>query len=112
MGLVTAAKGGDPATSQDGTYIPMKRSERQQCWDARDRYFKCLDQNDILDSIKDARQAKEKCGREEQGFEKDCATSWVCAFVFATNTTRLYRRALILIGSIGTIFQAEKGGRL
>lgn len=65
------------STAEDGSYKPMKREERKACWDSRDKYFACLDKNNILDSVKDADAAGQKCGKETVAFEKDCASSWV-----------------------------------
>lgn len=67
-----------PGTTADGGYAPMKREERKKCWEARDAYFGCLDRNNILDSIKEADSATKACPKEEQLYEQDCATSWVC----------------------------------
>lgn len=71
-------KEAEQPTSLGGTYTPMKRNERQKCWEARDIYFQCLDRNNILDSIKEAGLAEDKCGKESKLFEQDCAASWVC----------------------------------
>lgn len=67
----------DHPTSLGGTYTPMKRAERQKCWEARDGYFGCLDRNNILDAVKDADAAASKCAPENKVYEQDCATSWV-----------------------------------
>ena len=67
----TAAK----PTSADG--IAPNRSQRVQCWEARDAFFECLDANGIIDSIKDKDLATEKCGKEDVEFGKDCVASWV-----------------------------------
>ena len=69
-------------TSLGGTYKPMKRSERQKCWEARDVYFGCLDKANILDAVKDSDAAAASCGKEEGLFKQDCATSWVSLLVF------------------------------
>jgi cytochrome c oxidase assembly factor 6 len=53
------------------------RSERQKCWDSRDIYFQCLDRFDILDALKDDKQARKACPAENTQFEKDCAQEWV-----------------------------------
>lgn len=67
----------DPGQTESGEYKPLDRNERQACWEARDAYFACLDQNNILDAIKDEPQAKQKCGRASDAFDRDCAASWV-----------------------------------
>lgn len=76
-----------PGTTADGGYAPMKREERKKCWEARDAYFGCLDRNNILDSIKEADAATKACPKEEQLYEKDCATSWVCISSGLVSTT-------------------------
>lgn len=53
------------------------RSQRALCWEARDAFFACLDTNGIIDAIKGAAAAKEKCGDLEKKFEKECVGSWV-----------------------------------
>jgi len=81
MGLFSSAP--SPAsTASDGSYKPMKREERRKCWEARDAYFTCLDRSPtkILDPIKDAAAAKEKCAAQDTAFDRDCASSWVVYF--------------------------------
>lgn len=73
----TPAEQPQEASSLEGTYKPLKRNERKACWEARDAYFGCLDKHQILDAVKDEDAAKSKCPRENDLFEKDCATSWV-----------------------------------
>ncbi|KAK3400572.1 cytochrome oxidase c subunit VIb-domain-containing protein [Sordaria brevicollis] len=62
-----------------GTVAPT-RSERQKCWMARDAYFACLDKNNIIDALKDEKQAAKACKAESAEFEKDCAAQWVTYF--------------------------------
>ena len=69
-----------PKISLDGTPEAPDRSARAHCWESRDAYFACLDKNSIVDSLRDPKLAREKCGSETQGFERDCATSWVSIF--------------------------------
>lgn len=59
-----------------------KKSARKTCWDARDKYFGCLDKNDILDPRKDANASK-VCKTEETDFDSKCIKSWVRYFIFA-----------------------------
>lgn len=80
------------ATSADGNYAPMKREERTKCWQARDAYFACLDRNNILDSIRDSEAATKSCPKEEQAYEHDCATSWVCNTFNACASGERYQR--------------------
>lgn len=82
MGLFSspAAKFPEPKLSSDGAPIAPDRTQRARCWEARDNYFKCLDKNNIIDSIKEEARAKKGCSSEETGFEANCASSWVCEF--------------------------------
>lgn len=66
-----------PKPSNDGGFIAPDRNQRAHCWEARDVYFACLDRNNILDSVKEANKAATLCGKENVGFEKNCASSWV-----------------------------------
>lgn len=56
---------------------PPGRVKRAQCWDARDGFFKCLDKNGILDSVKEDEKARAACSSELAKFEQNCAASWV-----------------------------------
>ncbi|KAI0475511.1 oxidoreductase-like protein [Xylariaceae sp. FL0804] len=58
------------------------RSERQQCWDARDRFFACLDKHDIVDSVggEGAAAAAKHCAAEDKFFHENCAKAWVHYF--------------------------------
>ena len=44
---------------------------REQCWDARDNYWKCLDEKD---------NDKEKCKEARKPFEELCSKTWVSLF--------------------------------
>lgn len=54
-----------------------KKSTRKVCWDSRDKFFACLDKNNIVDAIKHSDQATAKCGAEEKLYEQDCIASWI-----------------------------------
>ncbi|KAI1456300.1 cytochrome oxidase c subunit VIb-domain-containing protein [Annulohypoxylon moriforme] len=58
------------------------RTERKQCWEARDNFFKCLDKHDVIDSTKDdgKKIAEKQCAKENQGFQDNCAAAWVDYF--------------------------------
>ncbi|KAI5959273.1 uncharacterized protein KGF55_005423 [Candida pseudojiufengensis] len=60
---------------------PDKR-QRVQCWDSRDRFFQCLDEHYIDNSLdpKEISKVNSKCGDIKQKFEKDCVKSWVKYF--------------------------------
>lgn len=65
-----------PATPTET--IAPNRSQRARCWEARDAFFRCLDANGIIDSLKGKELAAEKCGKEDVEFSKECVGSWVC----------------------------------
>ena len=74
----------DSSKASDGGRIAPDRSSRERCWEGRDRFFACLDQNNILDAVKDDKEARGKCGKEVEEFEGACAKAWVCCAWRAT----------------------------
>jgi cytochrome c oxidase assembly factor 6 len=64
-----------------GAFESPSRSNRKQCYAARDAFFECLDKNQVLDSI-NTKSGREKaqtfCASLDKEFEKNCAHSWVC----------------------------------
>lgn len=74
----------DTSKASDGGRIAPDRSSRERCWEGRDRFFACLDQNNILDAVKDDKEARGKCGKEVEEFEGACAKAWVCCAWRAT----------------------------
>lgn len=68
----------DETKSSDGGRIAPDRSSRERCWEGRDRFFACLDRNNILDAVKDDKEARRKCGKEAEEFDGACAKAWVC----------------------------------
>jgi hypothetical protein len=71
---------GGPAKTSGGAFESPSRSNRKQCYAARDAFFECLDKNNVLDSIntKSGRdKAQSFCSQLDQEFEKNCAHSWV-----------------------------------
>ncbi|KAI1768509.1 cytochrome oxidase c subunit VIb-domain-containing protein [Hypoxylon sp. FL1150] len=58
------------------------RTERKRCWDARDGFYRCLDKNDVVDSLNgDGKKIADKeCATEHKAFEENCATAWVTYF--------------------------------
>jgi cytochrome c oxidase assembly factor 6 len=66
-----------PKPSSDGGFIAPDRSERAKCWEARDKYYTCLDKADIIDPIANAKVVAKHCPNEEKTFEQNCAQSWV-----------------------------------
>ncbi|CZT15211.1 related to Cytochrome c oxidase subunit 6B-like protein new16 [Ramularia collo-cygni] len=69
-----------PEPSKDGGYIAPDRTARAQCWEGRDSFFKCLDKNGIVDSVKEDEKARKLCAPELKEFEAACASSWVTYF--------------------------------
>lgn len=67
-----------PKTS-DGGRIAPDRTSRARCWEGRDKFFACLDRNNILDAIKDDNEARRKCAKEVEEFEAACSQTWVCS---------------------------------
>jgi cytochrome c oxidase assembly factor 6 len=79
MGWLPWSSSDPKNTASDGGRIAPDRSSRQKCWEGRDLFFSCLDDNDIVDSIKEDKEARRKCGKEIAEFESACAKAWVCA---------------------------------
>ncbi|CAK7241897.1 MAG: hypothetical protein STHCBS139747_003370 [Sporothrix thermara] len=88
MGLLSSVWGG-PATPEakraeeirSGAAVPS-RAERLRCWESRDKYFGCLDRNNIIDAVEQpgAAAALKACPKENEQFERDCAAQWVAHF--------------------------------
>ena len=76
-----------PAKTAGGAFESPSRSNRKQCYAARDAFFECLDKNNVLDSI-NTKSGREKaqtfCGQLDREFEKDCAHSWVSEIAIMT----------------------------
>ncbi|KAI0509553.1 oxidoreductase-like protein [Xylaria bambusicola] len=58
------------------------RTERKQCWDARDTFYRCLDKHDVIDSLtgEGKKTADKHCANEDKAFHDNCATAWVTYF--------------------------------
>ncbi|KOB68994.1 putative cell cycle-associated protein [Operophtera brumata] len=52
------------------------REQRKVCWDSRDRYWDCLDDQ----NIKDSSLKPKACAELRRVFEKSCPTQWVTHF--------------------------------
>ena len=63
--------------ASDGGSVAPDRTSRQQCYIARDMFFDCLDNNGILDAVKEDGKARGKCGKEVAEFETACSRTWV-----------------------------------
>ncbi|KAJ5211855.1 Cytochrome c oxidase assembly factor 6 [Penicillium cinerascens] len=70
----------DTNKASDGGRIAPDRTSRARCWEGRDHFFACLDRNDILDGIKNDKEARQKCAKEVAEFEAACSKSWVKYF--------------------------------
>lgn len=46
----------------------VSKDGRQVCWDARDKFWHCLDLNN---------EDRLKCLKERESFEKNCSKTWV-----------------------------------
>lgn len=66
-----------PKTTADGGLIAPDRTERAQCWQGRDAFFRCLDEHNIIDSVREDSKARQSCGKELAAFEQACKDSWV-----------------------------------
>jgi len=62
--------------------VAPDRSERKRCWEARDKYFACLDRHDVIDPVTGEGKAvaDKNCAAEDAVFGQDCATAWVAYF--------------------------------
>ncbi|KAG8529404.1 uncharacterized protein KY384_006041 [Bacidia gigantensis] len=69
-----------PTPSSDGAYIAPDRISRKRCWEARDRFFDCLEQNGIVDSLKEKDRTRKTCGKEDEELGRECVASWVTYF--------------------------------
>ncbi|KAK8168431.1 cytochrome oxidase c subunit VIb-domain-containing protein [Phyllosticta citrichinensis] len=69
-----------PKASSDGAFEAPDRTQRSQCWAARDAFNACLDKHNIIDSIGQKDKAAAHCGKEDQMFVQNCASSWVQYF--------------------------------
>jgi cytochrome c oxidase assembly factor 6 len=82
MGWLSFGSSQVPESSKasDGGRIAPDRSSRQQCYDGRNLFFDCLDQNDIIDAIRNDSEARKKCAKEIAEFESACSKTWVRLF--------------------------------
>ncbi|KAI1909689.1 hypothetical protein LOZ53_005208 [Ophidiomyces ophidiicola] len=94
-----------PEKASDGGKIAPDRSSRDKCYKARDSFFRCLDENGIIDSIRKDGEARSKCGKEIQEFDSACSATWVK--YFKEKRVMEYRRDL----SIERIKQDEAAAK-
>jgi len=74
------SSGPKSTTASDGGRIAPDRSSREQCYQARNLFFTCLDKNDILDAIKSNEDVRHNCAKELAAFETTCSKTWVKYF--------------------------------
>ncbi|KAK7950953.1 hypothetical protein PG997_003380 [Apiospora hydei] len=62
--------------------VAPDRSERKRCWEARDKFYGCLDKHNVIDSLNGdgKKTAERECAAENKQFEQDCAAAWVTYF--------------------------------
>lgn len=76
--LPWSSSSSDTTRAPDGGRIAPDRTSRQRCWEGRDLFFTCLDDNNIIDALKDDKEARRKCAKEIAEFETACSKTWVC----------------------------------
>ncbi|XP_026330962.1 cytochrome c oxidase assembly factor 6 homolog [Hyposmocoma kahamanoa] len=52
------------------------KQQRKTCWDSRDKYWECLDDN----NVKDSTEKPKACLELRKVFEKSCPSQWVVHF--------------------------------
>lgn len=59
-------------------HTPPNKSKREECWNARDRFFSCLDQNQIDNSLdpNERDNVNKNCGGQRDDFKGKCVASW------------------------------------
>ncbi|EAW09551.1 cytochrome c oxidase subunit 6B family protein [Aspergillus clavatus NRRL 1] len=80
MGWLPWSSDSTTPKASDGGRIAPDRTSREKCWEGRDNFFACLDKNEIVDSIKEDKEVRRKCGKELAEFEGACAKAWVKYF--------------------------------
>ncbi|DAA75057.1 TPA_exp: Uncharacterized protein A8136_2155 [Trichophyton benhamiae CBS 112371] len=80
MGWFSSSTEPAPKKAADGGSIAPDRTSRQQCWIGRDKFFACLDANNIIDALKEDSAARSKCSKEIQEFESACSATWAKYF--------------------------------
>lgn len=55
------------------------KERRQKCWAARDKYWDCLDQNDV-DKDKNKDDINNPCKEFKKLYESECPPAWVTHF--------------------------------
>lgn len=55
----------------------MDRASRERCWSGRDKFFSCLDANNIIDPIKESDKTAKFCSQDYAKFQDGCVATWV-----------------------------------
>ncbi|KAI2624448.1 oxidoreductase-like protein [Xylaria nigripes] len=81
FGLISSQEDKRKEEVRTGARAP-DRSERKQCWDARDNFYKCLDKHEVIDSLtgEGKKTADKNCAQEDKAFQENCASAWVTYF--------------------------------
>lgn len=71
-----------PFGSDSKKELKNTRSQRRLCWDARDKYFECLNGINVINALSEKNQPliKKSCQQQEDEFEKNCVDSWIKYF--------------------------------
>ncbi|CAI5756219.1 unnamed protein product [Candida verbasci] len=69
-------------SNKEKVELAPNKSDRQLCWDSRDRFFECLSANHIDNSLdqKQLKNVESKCGTTKKEFESNCVSSWIKYF--------------------------------
>lgn len=57
---------------------PPNKTKRKICWDSRDRFFECLTNIQVDNSLdpKQAEKVESQCGQQRAEFQNNCVASW------------------------------------
>ncbi|ODV66958.1 hypothetical protein HYPBUDRAFT_152948 [Hyphopichia burtonii NRRL Y-1933] len=63
---------------EETVQAPPNKSKRLECWDSRDKFFQCLTENKIDNSLDPKIQSKVElnCGELRNDFKNKCVASW------------------------------------
>ena len=92
FGSSSSASTSSSSSSAPAPGAAPSREERKACWDSRDKYFRCLDAN----NVPVAGDEKGVCAVEKEGYEKDCGRSWVSGSPSLINALAIYG-----VGTVG-----------
>jgi len=103
-------------SKEETTQLPPNKAKRQVCWDARDKFFECLTENKIDNSLdpKEIDKVNSKCGKSKAEFESKCVASWVKYFQekrFSDMTRQRYIAKLEAEGAQPLPFKLDNSNR-